>query len=65
MDLNVVAYAALGLSLFVSAVKMGGWIPMPIRGRLSMPAAGHCLLLRVSRLQSCCGSSQTAGGHPR
>jgi len=26
MDLTVVAYAALALSLFVSAVKMGGWI---------------------------------------
>src|SRR6516164_6037947 len=26
MDLTVVAYATLALSLFVSAVKMGGWI---------------------------------------
>jgi hypothetical protein len=26
MDLNIVAYATLALSLFVSAVKMGGWI---------------------------------------
>ena len=26
MDLTILAYAALGLSLFVSAVKMGGWI---------------------------------------
>jgi hypothetical protein len=26
MDLTVLAYATLGLSLFVSAVKMGGWI---------------------------------------
>lgn len=26
MDLTILAYATLGLSLFVSAVKMGGWI---------------------------------------
>src|ERR1051326_5494235 len=26
MDLTIVAYATLALSLFVSAVKMGGWI---------------------------------------
>jgi hypothetical protein len=26
MDLTLVAYAALGLSLFASAIKMGGWI---------------------------------------
>src|SRR4029078_5327213 len=26
MDLTILAYAPLGLSLFVSAVKMGGWI---------------------------------------
>src|SRR5947209_854936 len=26
MDLTLVAYATLALSLFVSAVKMGGWI---------------------------------------
>src|SRR6476620_6368179 len=26
MDLTMLAYATLGLSLFVSAVKMGGWI---------------------------------------
>jgi len=26
MDLTVVAYATLALSLFVSAVKMGSWI---------------------------------------
>ena len=26
MDLTILAYATLGLSLFVSAVKIGGWI---------------------------------------
>jgi hypothetical protein len=26
MDLTVLAYATLALSLFVSAIKMGGWI---------------------------------------
>src|SRR6185369_2191631 len=26
MELTILAYATLGLSLFVSAVKMGGWI---------------------------------------
>jgi hypothetical protein len=40
MDLTVLAYATLALSLFVSAIKMGGWIlnadPRAILGRVRM-----------------------------
>ncbi len=53
MDLTILAYATLGLSLFVSAVKMGGWIlhadPRTILN------GGRWSPLPPSRSASCCG----------
>src|SRR6266566_281957 len=43
MDLTVVAYATLALSLFVSAVKMGGWILASGRWTAAMMLAAFML----------------------
>ena len=57
MDLTVVAYATLALSLFVSAVKMGGWILNAILGRSSIRDDGRSSRLQRSRSVSWRGSS--------
>src|ERR1700730_8018791 len=56
MDLTAVAYATLGLSLFVSAIKMGNWIlnanPRAIinAGRWALIALAVLALAVLSRL---------------
>ena len=57
MDLTVVAFATLGLSLFVSAIKMGGWILSADPARSSNPDGGPWSRLRCLRWGCCCGSS--------
>ena len=56
MDLTILAYATLGLSLFVSAVKMGGWILHADPGPSSTADAGRWSPLPPSRSASWYGS---------
>jgi hypothetical protein len=55
MDLTVLAYATLGLSLFVSAVKMGSWI-LHADPR-TLVNGGRWSRWRLSRSVSCSGWS--------
>ena len=65
MDLTVVAYATLALSLFVSAVKMGGWILNADPRAIIIRDDGRSSRLRRSRWVSWRGWSRAGGGRRR
>jgi hypothetical protein len=65
MDLTIVAYATLALSLFVSAVKMGGWILNADPRAIINSGDGRWWRLRRSRWAFWYGSSPPVAGHRR
>jgi hypothetical protein len=61
MDLTVMAYATLGLSLFVSAIKVGDWI-LNADPRTIVNAGRWALVAVVVLAVTGCGCSRAAGG---